>query len=233
MTGLFVIGTDTGVGKTTVGIALARLALRHHRPIRPFKPVETGCAPEPLDARALWEAAGCPGSLADVCPFPLPVPAAPAAAAEAAGIHLDLDDLAARGRALAHDGAFLLTEGAGGLLVPYAGALTTADLVARLDLPVLLVARTALGTINHTALTIQELRRRGLPIAGLVMAQVAPSAEPHQRWNVDLIHRLTGLRALGTLPYLTPDHATQPDRLADALERALGPSAVLRLLQLD
>jgi len=230
MTGLFVIGTDTGVGKTTVAAGLARLALRRGRRPCPFKPVETGCDPDPLDAQLLWEAAGRPFALTEVCPFPLALPAAPAAAAQAAALDLDLDDLVRRAQAAASHGDFLLVEGAGGLLVPYAGALTAADLAARLRLPVLVVARTSLGTINHTALTLGELARRNIAVAGLVMVQVSAAAEPHARWNDDLITALTQVRAFGTLPYVGPAAARDPDVLASALEASLGPTTIARLL---
>jgi dethiobiotin synthetase len=219
------------VGKTTVARALARLALnRGRRPI-PYKPVETGCDPDPRDARMLWEAAGRPVALGDVCPYPLPLPAAPAAAADAAGVYLELDELAARGRALAARGDFLITEGAGGLLVPYAGSQTAADLAARLELPVLIVARTALGTVNHSALTVRELGRRSLPVAGLLFSRSQAEEAPHEARNAGLIEALVGVRPLGTLPYLSPAELADDDHLAAALESAIGQTAAGVLLQ--
>jgi dethiobiotin synthetase len=229
--GLFVTGTDTGVGKTTVARGLARLARRQGlRPI-PFKPVETGCAPGPEDARLLWEAAGRPVPLADVCPHALPLPAAPAAAAAAVGLRIDLDDLARRARALEGAGDLLLAEGAGGLLVPYAGSETAADLIARLSLPVLVVARTALGTVNHTALTVRELERRNLPVAGVVMVRGTQEAGPHEAGNADLIEAAAGLRPLGVLPYLSGEELADADCIADRLEAALGTAALRALLR--
>jgi dethiobiotin synthetase len=230
--GLFVTGTDTGVGKTTVARGLARLARRQGlRPI-PFKPVETGCAPDPEDARLLWEAAGRPVPLAEVCPHALALPAAPAAAAAAAGVRIDLDDLARRARAIGEAGDLLLAEGAGGLLVPYAGSETAADLIARLALPVLIVARTALGTVNHTALTVRELERRRLPVAGLVMVRGTAEAGPHEAGNPDLIEAAAGVRPLGVLPYLSTAELADADRIADRLEEALGAGALQVLLRL-
>jgi dethiobiotin synthetase len=231
--GLFVTGTDTGVGKTAVACALLRLALRHGQHPVPSKPVETGADPDPADARLLWEAAGRPVPLTSVCPFPLHLPAAPAAAAEAEGITLDLADLERRCRLLGESAAPLIVEGAGGLLVPYAGAGTTADLAARLGLPILLVARTALGTINHTALTLTELQRRRLPVAGLILVQTQAEPLPHEKTNALYIERLTGVRALGTLPYLSPEDRSSPDHLADALAAAVGPAALSLLLESD
>jgi len=224
-----VTGTDTGVGKTTIAVALARLARRRGRAPIPFKPVETGCAPAPLDARLLWEAARPPSTLAETCPFPLALPAAPAAAAAAAGLRLDVDDLAARAAALALRGDFLVVEGAGGLLAPYDGASTNADLARRLGLPVLVVARVALGTINHVALTLAELGRRGLVLAGVILVRTDELVGPHEASNAPPIESLTGVRPLATLPYLTELERADPDRLADAFVRTV-PEEVLSAL---
>jgi dethiobiotin synthetase len=228
--GLFVTGTDTGVGKTTIAVALARLALRQGRVPIPYKPVETGCAPEPFDARRLWEAARPPVALAQVCPFPLALPAAPAAAAAAVGLRLELAELSRRGLEIARRGDLLIVEGAGGLLAPYHEARTNADLAAALGLPLLVVARTALGTINHVALTLAELARRRLPLAGVVLVRSASTAPPHEPFNDQLIEELTGVRPLGTFPFLLEPELSDPDRLADVLARTLSPSALRQLL---
>jgi dethiobiotin synthetase len=232
LAGLFVTGTDTGVGKTTVAVGLARLALRRGRHPIPYKPVETGCAPEPGDARRLWEAARPPTTLAETCPFPLLLPAAPAAAAAEAGISLDAADLVGRGVSLAQRGDYLLVEGAGGLLVPYVGSTTNAELAAALGLPVLVVARTALGTINHIALTLAELSRRRLPLAGLILARTTELAGPHEASNAAFIEATTGTRPLGTVPFIAGAETAPADRIADALEGALPAGALARLLDL-
>lgn len=229
--GLFITGTDTGVGKTTVARGLARLALRlGKRPI-PFKPVETGCAPDATDARLLWEAAGRPIPLADVCPYALALPAAPAAAAAAAGLDLDLGLLTRRAHALAKLGEPLLVEGAGGLLVPYAGRETTADLIGQIGLPALVVARTALGTVNHTALTVREMDRQHITLAGIVLVQSGSEVGPHESANAALIQSAAGVLPLGILPYLgSKDLHQDADAIADGLLAALGWPAICRLL---
>jgi dethiobiotin synthetase len=224
--GLFVAGTDTGVGKTTLGVGLVRLARRRgYRPI-PYKPVETGCTPVPEDAFRLWQAAEPPSTLAETCPFPLPLPAAPAAAAAAVGLQLDLADLVQRGRDLSARGDFFLVEGAGGLLAPYAGTVTNADLAAALGLPILLVGRTGLGTINHVALTLAELRRRDLPVVGLVLMRTQEALGPHEATNASLIEALTGLAPQATVPFLSADVLRDVDSVADAIARALPARAL-------
>jgi dethiobiotin synthetase len=228
--GLFVTGTDTGVGKTLIGVGLLRLARRQGRTPIPFKPVETGCNPEPADARRLWRAATPPIPADDVCPHALPLPAAPALAAAAAGRRIDLIALADRAHALGQRGDFLLVEGAGGLLVPYADGETTADLAARIGLPLLVVGRMALGTINHVALTLAEAARRRLPIAGCVLSRTEPEVGPHESGNVDLIAALTGRRPLGIVDHLPAQVRDDDDQVADAVRDALGERGLSLLL---
>jgi dethiobiotin synthetase len=229
--GLFIAGTDTGVGKTMVGCALLRAAQQRGRRLVPFKPAETGIDPEPLDALRLHEAAGAPVPLDRVCVYPLRLPAAPQAAAALEGVTISLERIVQRARELTAAGDGLLVEAAGGLLVPYAPGLTGADLAERLGLPVLLVARSALGTINHTALSIAELRRHRLEIAGVLLVQTQPEHQPHEETNAPLIEQLTGVAPLGILPHLAgPTPA--PDALASALLQAIGPESLDRLLAL-
>jgi dethiobiotin synthetase len=228
--GLFVTGTDTGVGKTLVSVALLRLAQRRGLTPIPFKPAETGCDPYPADARALWLAARPPIAEADVVLYAFRLPAAPAQAAAAEGAHIDLQRIADRASALAAKGGLLIVEGAGGLLVPYAAGVTCADIAARLRLPLLVVARTALGTVNHTALTLREAARASLEVAGVILNRTSETEEPHEIGNADLISDLTGQRPLGILPWLGPELARDPDSAADALTMSIGEPAVERLL---
>jgi dethiobiotin synthetase len=228
--GLFITGTDTGVGKTTISVALLRYARRLGMVPIPFKPAETGCDPDPADARALWRAASPPIPEADVCLYALRLPAAPAQAATAEGKRIDIERIAEQAAALAAKGDFLIVEGAGGLLVPYDDGLTGADIAARLRLPLLIVARTALGTVNHTALTLREAGRTALDVAGLILNRTTASAGPHEDGNADLIESLTGRRPLGTFPWLSPEAARDPDAMADALVAGVGALALGTLL---
>jgi dethiobiotin synthetase len=227
--GLFVTGSDTGVGKTLIAVGLLRLARRRGLTPIPFKPVETGCTPEPADARRLWRAAAPPISPDDVCVHALPLPAAPALAATAAGVRIDALALADRADALARRGDFLLVEGAGGLLVPYADGETTATLAARIGLPLLIVGRMALGTINHVSLTLAEAARRRLPIAGCLLNRTEPELAPHEAGNLHLIAAVTGQRPLGVVAHLPPDAREDDERIADAVQAAVGEEALDRL----
>ena len=228
MRGLFVTGTDTGVGKTLVAAGLARLALRQGIRVIPFKPVETGCNPVAEDAHLLWSAAGQPVSEHEVCPHRFALPGAPAQAAAAEGAAIDLDRVVAEARVLSARGDLLLVEGAGGLLVPYGDGWTAADLMERLGLPLVLVARTALGTINHTALTVREASRRGLRVKALILNRTTPDEAPHERDGLRYVAAATGLAPAGPVPWAPGPN--DPDRLADLIQRALG-SAVDELLR--
>ncbi|HXJ20963.1 MAG TPA: dethiobiotin synthase [Polyangia bacterium] len=218
--GVFVTGTDTGVGKTLVAAGLARLAHRRGIRVVPFKPVETGCAPDAADARLLWSAAKEPVPERDVCLRRFALPAAPAQAAAAQGATIDLEEVVAAARSLAARGELLIVEGAGGLLVPYGDSWTAADLMERLGLPLVVVARTALGTINHTALTIREARRRRLFIKAIVLNRTTADEAPHERDGHRYVAAATGIEPLGPIPWAPGTN--DPDRLADLVQRALG-----------
>jgi dethiobiotin synthetase len=181
MNGYFVTGTDTNVGKTYVTCALARRGLARGHKVFAFKPIETGCTPGPegallgADQELLATAAGSwqQGPLRGVYRFPLP--AAPLVAAEAAHATIDLSrvvETARRGASENH-ASLTLVEGAGGWRVPITRDADMSTLARELALPVLVVARAGLGTINHSLLTIEAVQRDGLPLAGVVLSQHA------------------------------------------------------------
>ena len=149
-----------------------------------------------------------------VCPHRYRPPVAPAAATHKR-TPLTLASLAAAARRAARLGDALLVEGAGGLLTPYGSRLTIADLAARLALPVILVARNALGTINHTALCAAELRRRRLDLLAIVLVDVDRRPHPEER-NAELITAVTGVRPVLLRRLRRPS----PDAVADALGRS-------------
>jgi dethiobiotin synthetase len=217
MRGLFVTATDTGVGKTEVACAL----LRGHRAlgldVGAMKPAQSGQGPgDPGDAGRLRAAAGGGDPEALVCPYSYAAPLAPAVAARLEGRPISLDRILSAARALAARHQALLVEGAGGLLTPLTDRDTYADLAVALGLPVLVVARAGLGTVNHTALTCEALRVRGLTVHGVVLNRVGPGGDPSEPHNAGEIERLTGVRVLASLPYVA-DIAARPAILADEL----------------
>lgn len=176
MRGVFISSTDTGVGKTRVGVVLAHLLTGRGVPVRVRKPVESGCVPEngvlqPRDALALQAAAGFIEPIERICPYRLSKPLSPERAAALEGMLLDLRQL----HAACIDGVgerdFLLVEGAGGFYSPIARGALNADLAGGLGMPVLLVVPDRLGAINHALLAAEAVRMRGLALAGVVLNQ--------------------------------------------------------------
>ena len=168
----FVTGTDTNVGKTFVAAHLARRAREQGHRVFAFKPIESGCQP-PLgdDQRLLVEAAGGwqTNSLGGI--YQLPLPAAPLVAADAANIRIDLDLIGEVFRSGCLDATFVIVEGAGGWRVPITATADMSTLAKQLELPILLVARATLGTINHTLLSAEAIVRDGSTLAGVILSQ--------------------------------------------------------------
>jgi dethiobiotin synthetase len=190
-----------------------------------MKPAQSGVVPGvPSDADRLRAAAGGADPAELVCPYSFAAPLAPGVAARLAGVEVSLPRILAAARALLSRHALLVVEGAGGLLVPLGARETFADLAVALGLPVLVVARAGLGTVNHAALTVEALRARRLEVAGLVLNRVAPGGDPSEPHNAAEIERLTGARVLLSLPFL-PDAAEREARLADEVVAAVQISA--------
>jgi len=202
MRGLFVTGTDTGVGKTEVSCALVAEARAGGLDLAAMKPAESGVGPgEPSDSERLRAAAGGADDPALVCPYRFAAPLAPAVAARLAGVEVRLEVVLQAARALAARHAALLVEGAGGLLVPLTARETYADLAVALGLPVLVVARAGLGTVNHAALTVEALRARRLEVAGVILNRTGPVDDPSVPHNAAEIERLSGAPVLASLPW--------------------------------
>jgi dethiobiotin synthetase len=174
--GLFITGTGTGVGKTYVGALVVRALRDAGKRVGVYKPVASGCKMRggeliSQDAVALWEAAGRPGTLDQICPQVFAAPLAPHLAAQAEGRQVD--------PALLREGIefwratsdVVIVEGAGGLMSPISDEDYNADLAAEFGFPLLVVAANALGTINATLQTLITARtfRDGLPVAGVVL----------------------------------------------------------------
>ncbi len=217
--GCFVTGTDTGVGKTVVACALLRALRARGLDVGAMKPVETGVGDAgPLDALALRAAAGEVDALEDVCPQRFALPAAPTVAAAAEAREVDLAAIDAAHARLAARHSWLVVEGAGGLLVPAARGASMADLAARLAHPLVLVARARLGTLNHTALTLEAARRRGLRVAGLVICHADGPLCPADAANLEALRADPGAPLLGEIPALAPGQQPADDALdIDAL----------------
>jgi dethiobiotin synthetase len=207
--GIFVTGTDTNVGKTLVAAGLT-YALRQ-RGIKAgyFKPVQSGCPEQggrlvPTDARVAQELANLPESLNLLTPITLRLPLAPGVAAARDDVKVDLERVAAAFRELAGRYDFLVVEGAGGLYVPLVdNNFLVLDLARWLNLPILVVARAGLGTINHTALTVLAARQAGLAVAGVILNRCSASPGLAEQTNPEVIEAITGVPILGRVPEIS------------------------------
>ena len=199
MKGVFVTGTDTGVGKTVAAACLARAWHASY-----WKPVQSGTADGDNDTATVVRLAGLGADRHAPPAYALQAPLSPHAAAALEGIAIEFDRLAA----LPPLPSPLVVEGAGGVLVPLTDRQMIIDLMARLALPVVLVARSGLGTINHTLLSLMALRSRGIAIAGVVVNG------PTNPGNRAAIESYGAIRVIAELPPVNPLDAAAVTRLA-------------------
>ena len=212
MRGLFVTGTDTGVGKTILAASICAALVESGETVAAFKPVVTGLDDPPgewpPDHELLAEVANAGQTPDQVAPSRFGPPLSPHFAAELAGETIEPAALVEAARSAAEAG-LLVCEGVGGLLVPLTPGYLVRDLALDLGLPVVIAARTGLGTINHTLLTLEAARTAGLTVAGVVMTPWPARPDPIEVSNLETVTRLGGIQVSG-LP------RTTPERLADA-----------------
>ena len=213
MRGVFVTGTDTGVGKTVVaGAICAALAARGER-VAAYKPVVTGTddPPDPVwpaDHELLASAASAGQRPDEITPYRFGPALSPHLAAQLAGAEIEPAHLRDRACDASAGADVLVCEGVGGLLVPLTERYSVRDLAVDLGLPLVVVARTGLGTINHTRLTVEAARAARLDVAGIVMTPWS-DPEPIEESNREIVAALTGV----AVSVLAP---TSPDTLAQA-----------------
>ncbi len=194
---LFVSGTDTGVGKTALSAALCLQAQEQGRDVTYFKPVQTGLLPGDYgDRDYVEEVAGVPAFEGERYREPL----APAVAAREEGRAVDVEALLYQARGLLADSDLLIVEGAGGLLVPFTPEVDMTGFAALLGARVLLATRPSLGTLNHTALSIEALEHRDLALEGLVLCGWPARPGLTERSNRMALAAMAPL--LGYLPYI-------------------------------
>jgi len=200
--GIFVTGTDTDVGKTAVAVALVRRLVAAGVRVGVYKPVATGNA---ADAAVLWEAAGRPLTLDQVCPQVFPAAISPPRSAAAAGTEVDAALLSRGLEPWTRGFDAVVVEGAGGLFSPLADGVSNADLAGMLGLPLVVVDAARLGAIGRTLATVTAARARGLAVATVVLSQTTwldekAHADPASPWRIAHDSRADLAAALAPLP---------------------------------
>ena len=208
---LFVTGTDTSVGKTEIACLILRELRQRGLMAGAYKPacsgVEWDAHQQPFwsDLQRLQAAIQHTGSLDELCPQRFHAPLAPPMAARLEGRQVDVERIDAGLQSWAERVPTLIIEGAGGWLCPLTEDTTFADWVERWKLPVLIVARRGLGTLNHTLLTVESIRRRGLPVVGIVLNQpIAGAVDESAALNASELEARTGIPVLGEVPFGSP-----------------------------
>lgn len=221
--GIFITGTDTGVGKTYITIGLLRALQNMGFNVCPMKPVETGCGTfngrlVPEDALKLVCAVEADEPLKLINPYRFKQPLSPAVAAELEGAVIRKQDIISAYKQLSKKYDITIVEGAGGIMVPVYRKYLFLDLIKDLNLPVIIVARSVLGTINHTLLTIEAARSKGLRILGVIINHSSKIKDDLSvRTNPDVIEKLGGMPLLGIVPYMKDPSGHRSKKVFDSI----------------
>mgnify|MGYP000855927060 FL=1 len=222
MPGIFISGSDTGVGKTLISAGLVRLARKRGINCVGIKPVETGCPVkngmlEPLDGRILWEAGDKAFSLDECAPYRFNMPAAPFRAAAMEDSNLNASDIVEHILTVSDGAEMSVVEGAGGLMTPVDDKKSMIDIIADLQYPTLLVARLALGTINHSILSIEALQSRNIDVKGVVLSASSREQGPEEEYTPGDLERILRDIPVVVFPFLEDTAEINPDRIAESM----------------
>ncbi len=211
MQSIFVTGTDTDAGKTVAVAVLLSVLLNNNINAIPMKPVQTGCELNNgiwniPDLEFVQMACGLSISHEEkelLCPYKFEPACSPHLAAKKANVTISLDKIIEAFGKLDNGHDMVITEGAGGIMVPIDSNTMMLDLMVRMNLPVVLATRPGLGTINHTLLSIRELRRAGLYVAGVIICETKPPLRDYiEVDNRKMIEQLGEVTILGDIPYV-------------------------------
>jgi dethiobiotin synthetase len=208
MKGVFITGTDTGVGKTIIAAAIGRAVTGLGYSTAVMKPVETGCRRDgpvlvPHDGSFLLDMSGSDIPLSDVTPYRFETPVAPLVASETEGLEINTDLILDTFYRLSSRHDFIIVEGVGGIMVPVRDDMLIIDLIKAMDLPVVIVAMNKLGMINHTLLTVNAALDRGITVKGVIINSPSlPTGDMAEETNPSVLKRLLKVPLLGEFPYL-------------------------------
>ena len=206
---VFVTGTDTEVGKSVIAGGLALAFRERGIDVGVMKPAVTGCRTRKGQCTAedvdfLVKASGSEDNPGLICPYMLRDPLAPEVAADREGARIDIRTIKSAFKQLNEKHEALIVEGAGGLFVPIKRNYLMIDLIASLGVPIVIVARPGLGTINHTLLSCEAARAKNIGIGGIIINNYPKKPSTAERTNPDMIRRYARAPLLGVVPHL-PD----------------------------
>jgi dethiobiotin synthetase len=232
-TGIFITGTDTGVGKTFIACGLAGLLRESGYRVGVMKPAETGCQERdgqlvPEDAVRLKEASGCEEPLEKICPYRLKDSLAPSVAAERSGVTIDIGLAQKLYGEISSKHDITIVEGAGGLLVPILSHYTYADLAKLLKLPLVVVAANRLGAINHLLLTLEHASWRGLRVLGYIWNNLDSQPSLAAESNTEALRFLTAVPCVGEIPHVDGEPSSPAVLFEETLDRLWGALALDR-----
>ena len=224
--GLFITGTDTGVGKSLITGGIAAILREQGLKVGVFKPIASGCRHEREglvsdDTEFLAMCADADYPLSVITPVTYKTPAAPVTSAAIEGYSVDYEAIASAYRYLCESNDVVLVEGIGGAMVPITKTETILDLAVEFDLPTVVVARPNLGTINHSLLTIEAVRHAGLPVAGLVInGYNAETADVPEETSPQVICDFSETNLLSIVPY-DEESSVEEGRLGEKIIQTL------------
>lgn len=228
--GLFITGTDTGVGKTLIAGGIARVLVEQGLSVGVFKPIATGCRMEKGrlvsdDARFLAACSGCACGLGVITPITYATSAAPIVAAEIENRRIDYGRIEDAYRFICEHHDIVIVEGIGGIRVPVSKRVDVLELADQFRLPVVVVARPNLGTINHTLLTADAIRINDLPFAGVVISGHKPdTTDPAETTAARIIAEFDDIKILSVVPH---------DPASSVEQNILGQPIIDALTQVD
>jgi len=228
--GLFITGTDTGVGKTLVAGAIAKILADRGFKVGVFKPIATGCyiAWEGLitsDTKFLAHCANSELPLSTITPSGYVTPAAPMVSAEKEHRPIDFAAITQAYKVICETSDIVIVEGIGGVRVPLTAEFDVRHLAAEFDLPMIIVARASLGTINHTLMTVDALRAANLRIAGIIINNYKPlNATFAEEAAPNIMTQCTGANILAVVPF---------DETVDIEKEIIGQTVIDTLAERD
>ncbi|MBI5416882.1 dethiobiotin synthase [Candidatus Poribacteria bacterium] len=223
--GIFITGTDTGVGKTIVAAGIARALKNLGLNVGVMKPVATGAIKSGKnliseDALFLKDSIRSDEPLSIINPIIYHPPLAPYTAAEKSGVKVDLKKIKKTYNYLKKKYNFVIVEGIGGIMVPLANNYMVADMIKEMSLPVVIVSRPGLGTINHTLLTLECAKKYNLDIKGVIYNYTEPLKKTISiKTNPNIIKKISNVEFLGAIPYIDPKKINSYDNYFNTIAR--------------